>query len=100
MTTPPARFGSCCVCHAPLVVLQVPVEQEVDLLCPECAVEHRGGLLKRGREAVEAEYLLALRKGIAEPVVLLLDIRHDLGAREMAAEFYGEIGSRVSCPAS
>ena len=94
MTIPPGRFGRCPDCKGGLFVVQELIDRDVEPLCPECAASHRSGMICSAREAVEAEYLLGLRRGIPEPAVLLLDIRHDGGARELAANVYG--GARVA----
>jgi hypothetical protein len=59
-------------------------------LCEDCARLDRLLLVRTDLEAIEVEYLKGLRKGIVEPAIILLDLRHHLGTRVFACWHMGE----------
>jgi hypothetical protein len=88
----PGAFRRCCGsgCDGWLYVDQDTINAGIFPLCEDCARLDRQLLIRTNIEAIEIEYLNGLRKGIVEPTVILLDLRHHLGTRVFASWHFGE----------
>jgi hypothetical protein len=84
------EFRECSECVGALVWFPVEwIEAGIVPLCAYCAFEMSESLVLDNKEVLKSVYLTTVDSGVTEPVVMILDLRHDLETRAFAAAYMG-----------